>query len=330
MKNFNRAICGTLVLPAALVTMVSAAAYAASPILTTIHTFAGPPSDGAYPATGVTLGPNGVLYGVTVSGGTEACNCGTAFSLTPSGTGGSWTESVYSLTTLRGSQPYGNLIWGADHLLYGTAEFGGNDDSGGKYLSDGDAFQLRPPASPGEAWAEHDIYSFGGGTGGAYPQAGVTTDSSGVLYGTTSESPGTVYSLTPPASPGAAWTYKVLYTFGTNAFDGSAPVSGVTMGSQGVLYGTLTNGGLHGGGMVYSLTPPASPGGAWTEALLYSFPSLSGGGVGGSFARLAIRRRRRALRNDGVQWVLQRRDCLFTDSAGCSRGRLERGNSVRV
>lgn len=48
---------------------------------TVLHSFAGPPTDGAYPATGVTMDPSGNLYGTTNFGGTA--DGGTVFKLTP-------------------------------------------------------------------------------------------------------------------------------------------------------------------------------------------------------------------------------------------------------
>ena len=66
----------------------------------------------------------------------------------------------------------------------------------------------------------------------------------------------------------------------TGGSDGKYPwTAGVAIGSgpsgHPVLYGTTNYGGTTscylGCGTVFSLTPPASPGGSWTEAVLYSF-----------------------------------------------------------
>jgi uncharacterized repeat protein (TIGR03803 family) len=53
------------------------------------------------------------------------------------------------------------------------------------------------------------------------------------------------------------------------------PISGVTPDADGNLYGTTTEGGANGDGVVYELAKGA--GGAWAEKVLYSF---AGGGDG--------------------------------------------------
>jgi uncharacterized repeat protein (TIGR03803 family) len=88
---------------------------------------------------------------------------------------------------------------------------------------------------------------------------------------------GTVFSLTPPSSAGGAWTETTLYNF-AGGTDGNAPFTGVVIGPGGVLYGTTSHAAQVGKGNVYSLTPPASPGGSWTEVSLHNFTNGSDGG----------------------------------------------------
>jgi uncharacterized repeat protein (TIGR03803 family) len=47
---------------------------------------------------------------------------------------------------------------------------------------------------------------------------------------------------------------------------------GLVADSSGNLYGTSWSGGTNNGGIVFELSPPAAPGGAWTESVLYNFP----------------------------------------------------------
>lgn len=51
----------------------------------------------------------------------------------------------------------------------------------------------------------------------------------------------------------------------------------MVVGKDGVLYGTAEAGGAYNWGTVFSLTPPTSAGGAWTQAVLLSFDKNNGG-----------------------------------------------------
>jgi uncharacterized repeat protein (TIGR03803 family) len=303
-------------------------ASAQSQTLTTLHSFIG--SDGAMPYTGLISDASGALYGTTAYGG--AFNEGTVFKLTPPATaGGTWTETVlYNFTNGNdGAIPYAGLTADASGALYGAAFFGGaygagtvfkltptpngewafsvlytftggNDGAnpnatlisdatgalygttvyeGGPY-NNGTVFELTPPATPGGAWTETVLHSFGGGSDGANPYSGLIFDASGALYGTTYYGggyyyAGTLFQLTPPAAPGGIWTETVLHTFSWS--DGAYPYGTLIADASGALYGTTANGGLDQNyGTVFQLTPPATTGGAWTETVLYRFTGGDG------------------------------------------------------
>ncbi|MGA2594413.1 MAG: hypothetical protein ABSH32_31315, partial [Bryobacteraceae bacterium] len=78
----------------------------------------------------------------------------------------------------------------------------------------------------------HD-FSLDGPNGRSFPLGGVAIGRGGVLYGTTSvggtSDNGTVFSLTPPASSGGAWTLAVLCNF-LEGFAATAPEAGVAIG----------------------------------------------------------------------------------------------------
>jgi uncharacterized repeat protein (TIGR03803 family) len=221
-----------------------------------------------------------VLYGTTVLGGTSD-SLGVVFSLTPSGLGATWTEEVLHAFTGKqdGEYPVGNIAAGPDGALYvATSGIYGEYPSGG-----GTVFALLPPASPGGSWVTRTLHDFGicrSGCG-AFPSGGVTIGRGGVLYGTTlaggSANNGTAFALTPPASPEGRWTSAVLSSFLEGGSDGTLPIAGVAIGDGGRLYGTTNGSGL-GMGAIYSLTPPASPGGTWTETVLHSFNGSPGDG----------------------------------------------------
>jgi uncharacterized repeat protein (TIGR03803 family) len=145
---------------------------------------------------------------------------------------------------------------------------------------------LIPPRSAGGAWTHRALHNFSGGTDGAEPSGPLAIDSQGVIYGTTSygggSNLGSVFSLTPPASPAGAWTEAVIYSF-TGRNDGASPAGGVLIGAgpegQTVLYGTALR-GPSAGGIVYSLTPPSATGTSWTQTELCAFDTLYGFSTG--------------------------------------------------
>lgn len=185
-----------------------------------------------------------------------------------------------------GTSPLASVAIGSGGVLYGTTASGGSGSCINQFLPPGcgTVFSLTPPASPDGAWGEAVLYNFTGGSDGANPNAGVVIGSGGVLFGTTDSDGtapgtsgyGTVFSLSPPASPGGAWTQTTLYSF-TGGSDGANPYAPVAIGRDGALDGTTTGGGTSGAGTVFSLTPPASPGGAWTETVLHNFTGGAGG-----------------------------------------------------
>ena len=224
----------------------------------------------ALPKTGMVIGPHGVLYG------TASWPPGYAvFSLTPPAeAGGSWTyATLYQVTATERSQPVESapaLAIDSNGVIYGAT----NEivDTACTSQLCGWIFSLTPPTSPDGSWTETTLYTFTGGADGSGPEAGVTIGPGGVLYGTAfgGSGNGLVFSLAPPVSPGGAWTFSTLHNF-SGETDGAAPSGPLAIDNQGVLYGTTYRGGGSNYGSVFSLTPPAAPGGEWTESVIYSF-----------------------------------------------------------
>ena len=129
------------------------------------------------------------------------------------------------------------------------------------------------------------IYSFSGDTDGEYLDTDLVIDKAGNLYGTTVQGgafgSGTVFQLAPSAS---GWTHTVLYSF-KGGRDGGEPYKGVTLDSQGNLYGTAVTGGkgaCDGGcGVVFKLT---NSGGVWTQSVIHHFLGTDGSGPGSPVA----------------------------------------------
>jgi len=112
------------------------------------------------------------------------------------------------------------------------------------------------------------------GADGFNSQSPLISDKNGNLFGTTASGGGSnrgvVFELSPPAAAGGAWTYAVIHSFGGKD-DGADILGGLAISSAGVLYGTSYEGGTNDQGTVFSLTPPRTAGGAWIEAVLFSF-----------------------------------------------------------
>ena len=86
---------------------------------------------------------------------------------------------------------------------------------------------------------------------------------------------GSVFSLTPPRSPGGAWTSRTLHKFVSEEVN--SPLAGVVIGQGGVLYGTGTRGKSdYSPGGVFSLTPPSASGQPWTYTGVVAFTNAEG------------------------------------------------------
>ncbi len=148
---------------------------------TVLHTFEG--GDGANPDSVLLFDPKGNLYGTTANGGSSGLcqgGCGTVFELLPQN--GDWSEAVlYNFCSLSdctdGLLPSrGPLVRDAAGNLYGTTDFGGTyRNCNGEGC--GVVFKLD---TTGKETVLHDFTR--GGDGGG-PFAGLTTDSTGNLYG---------------------------------------------------------------------------------------------------------------------------------------------------
>jgi uncharacterized repeat protein (TIGR03803 family) len=237
-----------------------------------IHSFAGYPADGRYPAASLVFDSKGNLYGTASTGGSSAnClvnkkpeGCGVAFELSPAANG-QWTETLlhsFTNTGGDGAYPYSNLIFDSAGNLYGTTEYGGVNGKcqGPKTSTCGTVFELTPGAG---VWTEKILYAFKGfNTDGALPLAGLVMDTAGNLYGTTdaggnasnaqyADGFGTVFELSPTS--GGQWTESVLHNFQPTP-DGQLPRSGLLLDSLGNLFGA-TAGGAVSGSVVYEVTP---------------------------------------------------------------------------
>ena len=212
--------------------------------LTTLHSFAGGPTEGAFPIAGL-VQVRGNFYGTTQLGG--ASGLGTIFEMTPGGR----LTNLYSFCSqpgcADGELPYAGLIQGANGNLYGTTLAGGTSGAG-------TVFEITPA---GQLTTLYKFCSQPGCTDGAAPFAGLV-QANGNFYGTTeaggTSGYGTVYEITP------AGRLTTLYNFCSlsGCADGFRPYAGLLLASDGNLYGTTTGetglNGVFSFGTVFGMT----------------------------------------------------------------------------
>ena len=232
---------------------------ASPPSFSVLYKFGADSADGAYPVAGLTK-VRETLYGTTSQGGAyRSCvapyDCGgTVFSITTNGT----EKVLHSFAGgSDGAAPHAALL-NMNGTLYGTTPRGGAYDA-----SEGGGGTVFSITTTGK---EHVLYSFGSGSDGAHPEAGLI-EVSGRLYGTTYDGGaygnGAVFSITTTGKE------HVLYSFGGGG-DGAYPQAALTDVSN-TLYGTTYSGGEHGNGTVFSIARTGK------EHVLYSFGKGSDG-----------------------------------------------------
>jgi len=173
---------------------------------------------GMYPSSPVIADGSGNLYGTTKNGG--ASGVGIIYEIVK---GSGVATKLASFNITNGANPSGSLVMDAAGNLYGTAAGGGADNQGV-------VFELPKGSS-----TLTTIASFNGGNG-CYPQAGLTIDASGNLYGTTTSSGSN--------SSNQGIVFEVPHG-GNTIFVLAAPNivgnSGVAVDGAGNLYGTTDN-----------------------------------------------------------------------------------------
>jgi uncharacterized repeat protein (TIGR03803 family) len=214
--------------------------------------------------TGVTVGPDGSVYGTTLADpGMKNSPYGNILRLTPQDNKrGTYKFSILYKFGLApapdGYFPAGGVILDRQGNVYGTTAGGGTQSAG-------TVFQLTYSAND-EEWTETILYNFTGGADGGAPEADLTMDRAGNLYGTTTSGGdfscgeagcGTVFKLSPPTQQGDAWTETTLHQF-AGGNDGAFSAGSVIFGLRDHLYGATGFGGSsacngYGCGTVFSL-----------------------------------------------------------------------------
>ena len=218
-----------------------------------IHDFCnGCTGDGSMPEAAMIEDAAGNLYGTTDAGGT-ANNGGTIFELKHR-TKNKWAETVLyqfcpAAFCADGSSPQAPLILDAAGNLFGATTSGGQDGDHNV------VFKLVPRGVHSRYSVLYTFCSLQNCADGSGSEAALTLDGSGNLFGATlsggdpDSDGGVVFALNP--------NYHTLYTFCalTSCHDGAQPASPLLLDGAGDLIGMTTNGGTHGQGEVFELTP---------------------------------------------------------------------------
>lgn len=222
-----------------------------------VRSFGIPDKLGDSPSGGVIEGADGKLYGTTVSGGANAGN-GVVYTMERDGTGYTALHHFAGQPS-DGGQSVAALTESAG-VLFGITANGGSANGGV-------AFKLNRDGSSYSV-----LHQFGSvPNDGSNLHAGILVGSDGMLYGATrmggTFGAGTLFKMNTDGS-----SYSVFYNF-TGASDGAQP-RGTLIEISNRLYGTMSNAGEAGRGVVFAINKDGSD-----FAVLHAF---GGGPVDGA------------------------------------------------
>lgn len=209
-----------------------------------LHAFEASLNDGSAPETGVIEGSDGMIYGVTRTGGTA--DGGTIYRVDKFGIPTSYQVlRHFGATPTGGINPKGRLMEAVDGYLYGTTSAGGSTGNGTVFrmLKDGTGYSVLKTFAT-EA------------TEGWQPNGRLTEGSDGFLYGIVSSggasNSGGIFRIGKDGG-----SYALFASFGQNAGDGRVAAPGLAW-TGGKMFGVTSDGGISSIGTVFQATIPAA------------------------------------------------------------------------
>jgi len=212
-------------------------------------------TNGSEPQGGLVLANNGMLYGMTTSGGTN--DLGVIFEFDPSTN--IYTKKLDFDGATNGKYPYGNLIQAQNGKLYGMASQGGINNLGVLF--------------------EYDILTdtytkkldFDGTNTGARPGGDLMQASNGNLYGITSAGGALGYGVIFEYDP-VLDVYSNKYDF--DLITGAGSFGSLLQASNGKLYGMTYYGGVNSLGVIFEYNITAD-----TYTLILDFDGVTNGSL---------------------------------------------------
>lgn len=214
--------------------------------------------DALAPLGDLILGADQWLYGTSSDGGINGF--GAIFKVTPAGSNYTILYNFAGQAATDGAQPVAALFQGSNGVLYGTTQTGGSNNMGTVYKlnTDGSSYQI--------------LHHFMGAPGdGRMPLSSLLQGTDGALYGTTyyggANDIGTVFRIDTNGN------FAVSRDF-SGAQDGSQPIGGLAVGSDGTFYGATRYGGPFDAGVAFRLAFDGSG-----FSILHAFEVLSADGA---------------------------------------------------
>lgn len=226
-------------------------------VLSTLHSFAGYPGDGAAPDTSLALGIDGTFYGTTSEGG--SADAGTIFKITSTQSFATIYNFCSQTNCADGQDPASGLTLATDGNFYGTASRGGTYGSGS-------TFRITPEGTLTTLYS-FCSQGFPSCPDGSLPYAGLMQATNGKLYGSTTEGGdlncgsgygcGTVFSLDLGLGPFVSFLHNGATTGqtfgilgeglkGTTAVSLNGIPAGFTIKSETLIVATVPSGATSG------------------------------------------------------------------------------------
>jgi uncharacterized repeat protein (TIGR03803 family) len=290
-------------------------------------------TDGAWPSGVLTQISDGSYYGTANFSGDLPGISGTVFHYVPA----MGISTVYafapafnidvSSANADGANPDSGVAFGADGTLWGTTRNGGADGNGTVFHLDPSTHQLTTIHSFSIRGGAQNA---GSNADGANPVGKLVLAKDNNLYGVTTQGgpgqTGTIFQVNPGTG-----AFTILYGFApftdnTHNPDGANPSAGLTLASDGTLYGVTCSGGSGGGGTAFRFNPatrslttfssfaPTSMACPTSSLLLASDGNFYGTTMRALNAAGAIFR----MSSDGSVSMLHAFDETYTDPAGCN------------